>query len=142
MTEFISEIKSIPHSEKDVYTVLSDLSKLEQVKDKIPQDRVKEITYDKDSCTLNVPPIGKIRFVVVERKPDSSIKLQAEQLPFKVNLFILLDQVTHDNTQMKLKVEADLNPFLKPFVSKPLKEELEKVAETLASIPYSDLTDK
>jgi len=142
MTEFKSEIKTIPHTDKEIFAVLSDLSKLNLVKDKIPQDKVKDITSDRDSCTLNVSPIGKIRFVVTERNPDSSVKLQAEQLPFKLNLFILLDQISKSDTQLQLKVEADLNPFLKPFVSKPLQQELENIAEMLTSIPYNELQNK
>lgn len=142
MTEFSSEVKTIPHSDKEVFAILSDLSKLELVKDKVPQDKVKEISYDTDSCTVTVSPIGKIRFVVVERNPNSSIKLKAEQIPFKLNLAIELNNIAENNTQLQLKVYADLNPFLKPFVSKPLQEELEKIAETLAHIPYSELNNK
>lgn len=139
MTEFTSKTKSIPYSDKDVFAVLSDLSKLELLKDKVPQDKVKEMSYDKDSCTVTVSPIGKIRLVVVERTPDCSIKLQGEQLPFKLNLAIELGNSTENATELQLKVNADLNPFLKPFISKPLQEELEKIADTLASIPYGEL---
>jgi hypothetical protein len=142
MTEFKSDIKTIPYSDEEVYSVLSDLNKLELVKDKIPKDKVKEIEYDKDSCTLNVPPIGKIRFVVVDRVPCSSIKLRAEQIPFGVNLFVELAPLSLEQTQIQLRVEADLNPFIRPFVSKPLQEELENISATLASIPYSELKNK
>ena len=38
MTEFTSDIKKIPHNDEAVFRVLSDLSKLDLVKDKIPQD--------------------------------------------------------------------------------------------------------
>lgn len=139
MTEFISKEKVVPYSDREVFAVLSDLSKLDLVKDKIPQDKIKNMSYDKDSCTVTVSPIGKIRFVVVERNPNSSVVLQGEQLPFKLNLTIELNQLEDNKTNLLLKVQADLNPFLKPFVSKPLQDELEKISETLASIPYSEL---
>ena len=73
-----------------LFSVLSDLRKLDLIKDKIPQDKIKDFSYDQDSCTVTVDPIGKVRFVIVEREPNSTIKFEAEQLPFKLNLWIQL----------------------------------------------------
>ena len=46
--------------------------------------------------------------------------------------------VAHSETacKMKLTVGADLNPFIKGMVAKPLKEGVEKLADMLAMIPY------
>ncbi|MDR1502849.1 MAG: SRPBCC family protein [Prevotella sp.] len=142
MTEFVSDIKTIPHSDADVYTVLSDLNNLELAKNIIPQDKVKDFTFDTDSCTVSVDPVGKIRFVVVEREPNKTIKFQAEQLPFGVTMWIQLVPVNGAETKMKLTIKADLNPFLKPMVSKPLQARLDKVAEGLAGLPYNDILNK
>jgi len=136
MADFTSEIKTIPYSDNEIFPVLSDLRKLDLIKDKIPEDQMKDFLYDEDSCTVNVSPIGKVRFVIIDREPNSTIKFQAEKLPFDLNLWIQLKQVAENDTKLKLTVRADLNPFLKPLVSKPLQEGLEKMAETLASIPY------
>lgn len=142
MAEYISDIKTIPYSDQDVFSVLSDLRKLDLIKDKIPQDKIKDFSYDQDSCTVTVDPIGKVRFVIVEREPNSTIKFEAEQLPFKLNLWIQLKQFTTEETKMKLTVKADINAFLKPMISKPLQNGLDKMAETLATIPYGDLAGK
>ena len=48
MTEFVSEIKTIPYNEDRVYAMLSDLSNLERVKDRIPQDKIKDFEFDSD----------------------------------------------------------------------------------------------
>lgn len=142
MTEFVSEIKTIPHSDADVYSVLSDLNNLELAKNIIPQDKVKDFTFDTDSCTVSVDPVGKIRFVVVEREPNKTIKFQAEQLPFGVTMWIQLVSINSAETKIKLTIKADLNPFLKPMVSKPLQAGLDKVAEGLAGLPYNDILNK
>ncbi|PXV60271.1 hypothetical protein CLV62_12947 [Dysgonomonas alginatilytica] len=142
MAEYISDIKTIPYSDQEIFTVLSDLRKLDLIKDKIPQDKIKDFSYDQDSCTVTVDPIGKVRFVIVEREPNSTIKFEAEQLPFKLTLWIQLKQSTDQETKMKLTVKADINAFLKPMISKPLQNGLDKMAETLATIPYGDLADK
>lgn len=142
MAEYTSETKSIPYTEEEVFSAFSDLRKIEKIKDRLPKDdKVMDISYDKDSCTVNVSPIGKVRFVVTERVPNSSVKFEAEQLPFKLDLSIQLRQEAVDDTQMNVKVYAELNPFLKPLISKPLQEALEKMAGALASIPYDELND-
>lgn len=142
MAEYISDIKTISYSDQVIFTVLSDLRKLDLIKDKIPQDKIKDFSYDQDSCTVTVDPIGKVRFVIVEREPNSTIKFEAEQLPFKLTLWIQLKQSTAEETKMKLTVKADINAFLKPMISKPLQNGLDKMAETLATIPYGDLAEK
>ena len=53
MTEFVSEIKTIPYNEDRVYAMLSDLSNLERVKDRIPQDKIKDFEFDFHLFQLN-----------------------------------------------------------------------------------------
>lgn len=142
MAEFVSEIKTILHSDADIYTVLSDLNNLELAKDRIPQNKIKDFSFDKDSCTVTVDPVGKIRFVVVEREPNKTIKFQAEQLPFGVTMWIQLKLENANETKMKLTIKADLNPFLKPMVEKPLQAGINKVADTLAILPYNEILNK
>ena len=42
MTEFVSEIKTIPYNEDRVYAMLSDLSTREREKDRSPQEQIKD----------------------------------------------------------------------------------------------------
>lgn len=142
MAEFVSEIKTIPYSDTDVYAVLSDLNNLELAKDKIPQDKVKDFSFDTDSCTVSVDPVGKIKFVVIERELNKTIKFQAEQLPFGVNMWIQLVGSGDAETKLKMTVRAELNAFVAPMVSKPLQAGIDKVAELLAKLPYSEILNK
>ncbi len=139
MTEFTSEIKILPYNDTEVFSVLSDLSNLEFVKDKIPQDKIKDFSFDKDSCTISVDPVGKIRFNIVERVANNFVKFQAEQVPFGLDLIVELNNNEENKTELKLTVNANLNPFIKPMVSKPLQQGLEKMAETLAMLPYGEI---
>ncbi|MFV0468620.1 MAG: SRPBCC family protein [Dysgonomonas sp.] len=142
MTEYTSDVKTIPYSDMDIFSVLSDLSRIEQFRDKLPidqLDKIKDFSCDKDSCTISVDPIGKIRFIIVDRIPNNTIKFEAEQIPFGFNLWIQLKQVAENDTKLKLTVKADLNMFLKPMVSKPLQEGLNKMADMLAVLPYDKI---
>lgn len=139
MTEFVSDVKAISHSDADVYRVLSDLSKLELVKEQIPADKIKDFTFDSDSVSFRVDPIGTVKFNVVEREPNKLIKFKSEKLPFDVFLWLQLVPKAENDTRMRLTVRANLNPFIKGMVSKPMKEAVDKISEALAVLPYDKL---
>ena len=136
MTEFVSEIKTIPYNEADVFEMLSDLSNLESMKDKIPQEKISDFSFDKDSCSFSINPVGKIKFSIVEREPNKTIKFKADKSPIDVTVWIQLKQADKNDTKMKLTIKAELNPFIKPMVSKPIQEGINKIADILAAIPY------
>lgn len=136
MTEFVSEIKQIPQNDERIYAMLSDLSNLERIKDRIPQDKIKDFEFDSDSCSFSVSPVGKITFQIVDREPCKTIKFQTTNSPVPLFLWIQLKQVQEMDTRMRLTVRAELNSFLKPMVSKPLQDALDKISMVLASLPY------
>ncbi|MDH6311487.1 carbon monoxide dehydrogenase subunit G [Parabacteroides sp. PFB2-10] len=139
MTEFVSGTKSIPHKDEHIFATLSDLSNLEKVRDRIPEDKIKDFTFDSDSCSMNVNPVGTITFQIVEREPNKTIKFATTNSPVPLFLWIQLKPVAEDDTRMRVTVRADLSPLIKPMVSKPLQDGVEKIADMLASLPYSTL---
>lgn len=86
MTEFVSEVKQIPYNDDQIFAMLSDLSNLERVKDRIPQDKIKEFTFDSDSCSFAVDPVGTITFQIVEREPNKTIKFTTTNSPVPLHL--------------------------------------------------------
>ena len=136
MTEFTSQIRAIPHNDARVFAVLSDLSNMQRVRQSLPQDSVKAFTLTDDRCSFEVSPIGKIEFHIVDREPNKTIKFETTQSPVPLLLWIQLKQVAENDTRMKMTVRAELNPFLKPMVSKPMQEAVDKIAEILATLPY------
>ena len=136
MTEFVSEIKTIPYNEDRVYAMLSDLSNLERVKNRIPQDKIKDFEFDSDSCSFAVDPVGKITFQIVEREPNKTIKFTTTNSPVPLFLWIQLETSGRGRYAIKMTIRADLNPFIKPMVSKPLQDALDKISTVIASLPY------
>ena len=134
--KFVSEIKRIPHKAEHIYGMLSDLSNLERVKDRIPAGKVKDFTFDSDSCSVSVDPVGQICFQIVEREPNQLIKFATTNSPIPLHLWIQLKEVAEADTCMKLTVGAELNPFIKQMVAKPLQEAIDKMAEVLTVLPY------
>lgn len=133
---FESGVKQIPYAQQKVYDCLSDLTNLERVKDKIPQDKLQDFSFDSDSISISVAPVGEITLRVVDREEPKTIKFQTEKSPVPFNFWIQLLPVSEDSSKMKLTIKAELNPFIKGMVEKPLKEGIEKIADALAMIRY------
>ena len=136
MTKFESSIKQIPYSQEAVYAKLSDLSHLESIKDRLPADKVKDLTFNADSLSFSVAPVGQISLSIIEREPCKCIKFEASNSPLPFNLWIQLLPVEENVCKMRITVGLELNPFMKSMVQKPLQEGIEKMAETLSQIPY------
>lgn len=138
MSKFESGIKHIPHPQTAVYNALSDLSNLDKVKDKLPEDKIKDLSFDSDSLTIGVP-MGSVSMRIIEREEPKCIKFATEKSPIAANLWIQIVPEGEDACKMKLTIKADINPFIKGMVAKPLQEGLEKIADVLAMIPYNNI---
>ena len=136
MADFTSEVKTIPHNDGKIYAMLSDMSNLQRVQDRIPQDKMKNFTFDADTCSFTVDPVGSVEFRIIEREPNKTIKFSTTNSPVPLLMWIQLKQVAENETKMKMTVRADLNPFIKPMVSKPLQEAIDKISEIIARLPY------
>ena len=136
MSKFESSIKQIPYSQESVYRSLRDLSNLEKVRDRVPQDKVKDFSFDQDTVNMSVSPVGDISMRIVEREEPKCIKFETTKSPLPFNFWIQLLPVTATTCKMRLTIKADINPFIKGMVSKPLQEGLEKIADALAMIRY------
>ena len=136
MTKFESTVKVIPYSQERVYEKLSDLSNLEALKDRLPEDKVKDISFDSDTLSFSVAPVGQLTLKIVQRDPSKCIKFETTNSPLPFNLWIQLVATTDEECKLKATIGMELNPFMKAMVQKPLQEGLEKMVDMLAMIQY------
>mgnify|MGYP002517206561 FL=1 len=149
MTTFESSIRQINYPQQSVYNKLSDLNNLqklkeryEMMKDTMPEEarkqaeKIKDLQFDQDSLSVNVPPVGSIKLRVVNREEPKCIKFETEQSPIPFNFWIQMLPVTSTTSKMKLTIKAELNMFIKQMVKKPLQEGIEKIADVLQMIQY------
>ena len=137
MTKFESSVKQIPYPVENVYRNISDLSNLERVRDRIPEDKLQDFQFDSDSVQVSVAPVGTIKLRIIEREENKCVKFETEQSPLPFNLWIQVLPVDEQNSKMKLTLKAELNPFIKGMVEKPLQDGLEKIADALAQVHYT-----
>lgn len=139
MTSYESEIKTISSNEEVVFNVLSDLSRLESVRDKLPTDKVSGLNISKDSVRFTVNGVGEIGFRIINKEPFKTIKFESEQLPFVVNVWIQLKQVAENDTRMKLTLRAELPTMIKMMLGNKLGEAINKMADGLSQLPYQQM---
>jgi len=136
MTKFESSIKQIPYPVEDVYRNISDLSNLERVRDRIPQDKLQDFQFDSDSVQVSVSPVGTIKLRICDREDNKCVKFETEQSPLPFNLWIQVLPVDSSSSKMKVTVKADIPFMLKGMVSGPLQDGVEKIADALSQIPF------
>jgi hypothetical protein len=137
MAKFESSIKQVPHPQEAVYRNLSDLSNLEKVRDRVPEDKVQDFSFDKDTVSVNVPPVGKISIRICDREEPKCVKFESVDSPMPFHLWIQMLPVTAETSKMKVTVDADIPFMLKGMVAGPLQDGVEKIADALAIIDYS-----
>ena len=135
-SKFESSVKQVPYPQQAVYNSLSDLNNLEKVRDRVPEDKVKDFSFDQDTVTLNVAPVGELKLRICDREEPKCVKFETVQSPVPFNIWIQVLPVDEQNSKMKVTVKAELNPFIKSMVEKPLQEGVEKIADALAQIHY------
>ena len=136
MTKFESSVKQIPYPVENVYRNISDLSNLERVRDRIPEDKLQEFQFDSDSVQVSVAPVGTIKLRIIEREENKCVKFESVQSPLAFNLWIQVLPVTSAESKMKVTVQADIPFMLKGMVAGPLQDGVEKIAEALSKVPY------
>lgn len=136
MSQYESSVKHIPYPQDRVYAKLEDLSNIEGIKDKLPQDKIKDLTYSRDEASVNVPPLGNVTLRVIDREIPKCIKLEVVGSPIPVNIWIQIIPDGENASKMRVVTKAEINFMLRSMIEKPLKEGIEKIAEALSLIAY------
>ena len=135
-SKFESSVKLIPYSQQAVYNNISDLRNLEKVRDRVPEDKVQDFSFDQDTVSLNVAPVGELKLRICDREEPKCIKFETVQSPVPFNVWVQVLPVDENSSKLKVTVKAELNPFIKSMVEKPLQEGVEKIADALAMVHY------
>ena len=115
---------------------MEDLNNIEGIKERLPQDKIKDLTYSRDEASVSVPPLGNVTLRVIDREEPKCIKLEVAGSPIPVLIWIQIIPNGEEASKMRVVAKAEINFMLRSMVEKPLKEGLEKIAEALSLIAY------
>lgn len=130
-----STIRQIDAPQQAVYDMLSDLGNVDRVKDRIPQDKIENLEFDRDSISISTQ-MGAVKLVIVDREEPKMVKFETRESPLPFNFWVQVLPVDGATSKMKLTIKADINPFMATMVKKPLQEGIEKIADALQMIQY------
>lgn len=133
-TKIESKIGSINSSSERVYAFLSNFNNFKQL---VPPDKIKEWQSTEDTCHFIVEGIGETGLRIIEKEPNSTIKIAGEEgSKFDFHFWIQLKEPDPYNTKIKLTIKADLNPMIKMMASKPLQTFVDILVNQLEKIPF------
>ena len=135
-SKFESSVKQIPYPQQAVYDNICDLRNLEKVRDRVPEDKINDFSFDQDTVSISVAPVGQLQLRICEREENKCVKFETEQSPLAFNLWIQVLPVDSTSSKMKVTVKADIPFMLKGMVSGPLQDGVEKIADALSQIPF------
>ena len=149
----VSDIHKIGSPIEDVYSFLSDFNRIGVLANMAKQmgmggqeklaelsEKIEDIRFTEDTCTLVVKGMGDVVVRIVEKECPKLIKLGGDEgLPFEFNLWIqLLDNGPYD-TRLRLTLEADVNLMMKLMLKGKIEKGINQLAQGLTQIPYSML---
>ena len=138
MEQIHSSEKEITAPQRVVFDVLSNVDNLTRLKERIPEDQLKDIVIGEDSISYK-SPMGMVTLKLVEKEPNKTSKYSTVQSPLPFDMWVQLLPITGSQCKMRVTVGLNMNSFMMAMVKKPLTDAVEKIAGLLAQIPYSKI---
>lgn len=121
---------------EELFYLMTDMRNFKRF---IPAGIVSDYRDDIESCSFRVPKAGQVNVRIDRKEMYDLVSYRGDAL--KDNDFELLLHITRkdDNlTGIKISVNADLNPMIKMFASKPIKDFLETVINRMERMNCRD----
>jgi len=139
-TNFESRTGTVSCSAEEVFMFVTDIRNFEQF---IPEGTINNFLADKESCSFNVAMLGKVSFRLAERKEFSRVVFEGDALS-KEDFRLILDIIDNGtgSVQVKVFVNAILNPMLRMMAKKPLEQFLEMLVSEMENFKgWKDLRE-
>jgi len=146
LEKYTSQVKLINRNEQVIYNYLSNFENLsvylnsgliEKITEKVPQIKITDFSSDRDSCKFNITGLGLAEIRITNREPFKTIKVESSGgLPISLTFWIQLMAVDNFSTKMRLTLHAEMSMMIKMLAGSKLNEGIDRLADTLASLPY------
>ncbi len=131
MTNIESKHVEVSCSREEVFEYLTDMNNFQEL---LPKDKVSNWTSDTNSCSFRIQGTVTLSIVLKESNPHTEINMTSgEKTPFPFTLDVFLDEI-EGGTKVHQKFEAEINPFLRMMVEKPLANLFDYIADRLVKV--------
>jgi len=129
MTRFESKHVTVNRSSEEVFNYLNDLNNFEAL---LPKEKIADFKGSTDECSFKVQGATNIGLEKVSTNPHSHLQLKTKQgAAIKFTLDIHLEEKDGKVDAYQI-CNADINPFLKLMLEKPLANLFDYIADKLA----------
>ncbi|MCB9188612.1 MAG: hypothetical protein H6600_10125 [Flavobacteriales bacterium] len=131
MTRIESKEVLIAANDKVCFDFLMDLNNYQLL---LPKDKISDWKSDEQNCSFKIQNTYKLSMKYSESEPTSKILVvSGEGSPFSFDLYINLG-ADEGSTRAQLVCHADINPFLKMMVQKPLNNLFDYMADRMVKV--------
>ena len=131
MTRLESKHVEIAKPAQTLYDFVQDMNNFQQL---LPEGRISEWKSDGTSCSFKVQGAATIGLQLDGGTPPELLKLKAtERSPFPFTLDVHMKE-SNGTTTIWQEFNADLNPFIKMMVEKPLQNLFDHIADRMKAI--------
>jgi hypothetical protein len=116
-----SKIGKAAYSDREIYTFITDFNNFREL---IPADKVSNWESTEEQCSFQVDPLGRIGLEIIEKKPNSLVKM-ASLKSYSNHQFIIWIQLKSSgekDTRIRITIEPQVNKMLIPMIRGPLKK--------------------
>lgn len=130
MTTLESKIVSLPKSAEEAFSFTSNFNNF----GKLMPEQVINYQSTESTCSFTIQGMASLSMQHEKLIPSSEIVIIPNgKVPFDFKLFVLFTEKGSESN-VQIKMDADLNPFLKMMAEKPLTNFLNLLAEKLPSV--------
>lgn len=136
MTQYKSKSITVNRAAQDIVEKFADLSAFGSALDSMPaEDRAKvgDVTFDKDSITIDTKQVGKIVFKIVNRTPER-VAMTAVGSPVPLELSVNLKPVGETATEIVTAIDVEIPAMLRPMVGGAMQKAVDQFGELMVKL--------
>jgi carbon monoxide dehydrogenase subunit G len=131
VTNFESRRGKLTCTAAEVYNFVTDIRNFERF---IPKGTISDWHAEKESCSFSVSMLGTVSFTLAEKEMNTKVIYNGDAL--KKNDFSLVLYISDNGknpADVKVSLNADLNPMMKMMATKPIEQFLEMLIKEMES---------
>lgn len=103
---------------EEVFNFLSDFRNFEKL---LPEDKISDWKATEDTCGFTIKGMAEIGMKIENKVPNSQINIKSHgENPFDFTLNAFMEETEPGKCKGFMIFDADVNPFMKMMVQKPL----------------------
>jgi len=123
-------------SSETVFNYISDFRNFAGL---LPQDRLNNMQIEKEKIVFDIQGLGTVGLEINEKQPFSMLTIGAtEDSSADFTFIIHIKEAQQDQSEVKLKLKANLNMFLEMMARSPLQQFVDLMVDKLSRVNFSE----